>query len=825
MISLSKVINHEHMLDICKEFSRLRDKCYLENAGTALYPASLFQRVNEDLLNNVYMNPHSDKYTKDCVEQIRCLILKHFNTNPSNYTVIFTSGTTQSLKSVLESFQFNCQEDELNQGSFMYLSENHTSVIGLRELAKEKNVDVIHISQEEFLKSVKTVPKSTGVQLESKKGNSLIAYPAQNNFNGYKFPLDCIENIKNGCLNSYLKKQLCATNCNWYVLLDAASYVSTNMLDLSVHQPDFVCLSFYKVFGYPTGLGALIVNNKAISVLSEKKYFGGGTVDIVLSNEDFHVKRESLYERFEDGTISFLSIIALKHCYDTLYSLIPKVVNNDVMETVSHHTFYLAQDLYTQLCKLKHENGMMAAVLYVDSDFTDVQTQGAIVTFNLKRNDGSFIGYAEFQHMADLFNISVRTGCFCNAGTCQRHLNLTNKSMKAMYKAGHKCGDDLDLVNGKPTGAIRVSFGYYNTYHDVDKLMNMICKCFVNTKVEKPQRTLNIYKNIQQAHKSMSIYDRKFEDCLDDGTYININNNTTYTFNPEMLLTEIAIFPIKSCGAFKIKSAWKIGPKGFEYDREWMVVKDNGVCLTQKQCPEMCTIRPEINLESKCLILHCHDMPSITIPLDQKKKNGYQESSLCRSKVCTDIIKGFDCGDEAADWVSNALGISFLRLIQQSSDDNRTLKKKSEDGSKLLSLSNQAQFLLINRATVNWLRGKIQDPLFDDDLESLTDRFRGNIIIDTSKELIEKEWKKVIIGDHEFNVDGQCPRCQMVCIDQKTGQKTVEPLRTISEQFGGKLKFGVYLSYVGTVNSSLSSSLNIFSEVTPINDAISYNIE
>lgn len=55
----------------------------------------------------------------------------------------------------------------------------------------------------------------------------------------------------------------------------------------------------------------------------------------------------------------------------------------------------------------------------------------------------------------------------------------------------------------------------------------------------------------------------------------------------------------------------------------------------------------------------------------------------------------------------------------------------------------------------------------------------------------------------------------MVCIDQKTGEKTVEPLRTISEQFAGKLRFGIYLSYVGAVDGSKDCILKNYSQVKP----------
>ncbi|XP_050664307.1 molybdenum cofactor sulfurase isoform X2 [Leptidea sinapis] len=811
MTKLSTILDNDCMLNLVSEFSRLEEKCYLDSAGAALYPKRLINKISGDLISNVYMNPHSDQYTKDCIDQIRCLVLNHFNTDPSKYTVIFTSGTTQSLKLVTESFQFVSTADENNQGSFLYLRDNHTSVIGLREIAKERNVDIIYISHDDFLKTVQTPQNQKKHEFDTSRGNSLLVYPAQSNFNGYKYPLDCIQNIKCGCLNTYLKKQLCAVHTNWFVLVDAASYVPTSNLDLSECEPDFVCLSFYKMFGYPTGLGALIVRNKSMHVLSEKKYFGGGTVDIVLSSEDYHVKRKELYERFEDGTVPFLSIVALKHCFDVLKDLIPRAIEYDVMKTIANHTFYLAQDLYNQLCLLKHENGVKAAVLYMDSNFNDIKKQGSIVTFNLLRKDRSYIGYAEFQHMADLFNIAIRTGCLCNSGACQRLLNIDNKEMKAMYSAGHKCGDNIDLINGKPTGAIRVSFGYYNTFSDVDKLIAMICKCFVKIEIPKHIRIMNMNTNVTKSNNEVfeNIYLRSI--ILDEEDN-NLHNEIPRS-NSAMYLSEIAIFPIKSCGAFKV-TAWKIGPKGFEYDREWMIIKDNGVCLTQKNYPQMCIIRPEINLKTKTLVLNCEGMYPLSVPLEPGVMNAYHESTFCRSKVCTDVIKGYDCGEEAADWVSNALGISYLRLIRQSYEDSRV----SKAGDIQLSLSNQAQFLLVNKATVQWLKNKILDPSFDDNIDSLIDRFRGNLIIDTPQELIEKEWKKVFIGDHEFRVDGQCTRCQMVCIDQKTGEKTVEPLRTISEQFAGKLRFGIYLSYVGTVSGSNSRSIQVFSPVEPVHN-------
>lgn len=69
------------------------------------------------------------------------------------------------------------------------------------------------------------------------------------------------------------------------MLLDAAAYIPTNRLDLFKYSPDFVSISFYKLFGFPTGTGALLVKNEMTDFLS-KRYFGGGAV--VYASEESH---------------------------------------------------------------------------------------------------------------------------------------------------------------------------------------------------------------------------------------------------------------------------------------------------------------------------------------------------------------------------------------------------------------------------------------------------------------------------------------------------------------------------------------------------------
>ena len=89
--------------------------------------------------------------------------------------------------------------------------------------------------------------------VEVKEGScGLFIFPAQSNFSGRKYNLDVVTKIKSRSLP-------CTRSCQqWFVMVDAASLVATSHLDLSESDIDFIPVSFYKLFGYPTGIGELI---------------------------------------------------------------------------------------------------------------------------------------------------------------------------------------------------------------------------------------------------------------------------------------------------------------------------------------------------------------------------------------------------------------------------------------------------------------------------------------------------------------------------------------------------------------------------------------
>lgn len=340
-------------------------------------------------------------------------------------------------------------------------------------------------------------------------------------------------------------------------------------------------------------------------------------------------------------------------------------------------------------------------------------------------------------------------------------------------KAGHICGDGHDLIDGVPTGAVRVSVGYSTTIENIEAVIRFIRECYAERALHSP-----IEKETIRRIYRMVIPKTKKKNAV--------------------FLRQICVYPVKSCAPFRVQSKWPITRRGMKYDREWMIVRSNGVSVTQKSDTKLCLIQPTINENENFLQLDFPHTEPICVPLRPKKIS----SSHCQSKVCGDRIEGIDCGDDVAAWLSYVLCTPGIRLVQQTTNDKRSTKNGSGEAEQAISLSNQAQFLLISTASVEWLARKVHEWREIDDynekiLQNMIDRFRANFIIEANVPLEEMEWKFLTLDSKlRLKVEGPCSRCQMICIDQSTGEKTTEPLQTICREFQGKMKFGIYLSQI-----------------------------
>ncbi|MCJ1395655.1 hypothetical protein MMC18_008541 [Xylographa bjoerkii] len=462
-----------------REFPLLRGITYLDHAGTTLYPRSLIHDFGKDLMSNIFGNPHSASPSSELstkrTERVRLRVLQYFKADPKDFDMVFVANATAAIKLVASAFQD--YEYGTDQSGFWYgyHDDAHTSLVGVRRLASAGSRRFVSDTEvEDWLASSKEKDSSTdhgGGAFTGKYG--LFAYPAQSNLHGRRLPL---------AWSGRLRKSLDPAHRNIYTLLDAAAYICTAQLDLSDAQsaPDFTALSLYKIFGFPD-LGALIVRKAAAHMLQRRRYFGGGTVAMVINQHDeWHaIKNHSLHEQLEDGTLPFHSIIALDFALDVHKRLYKS------MDNISHHTRDLSQTLYNNLSSLRHWNGQAVCEIYkgATSTYGDSATQGPTIAFNIHTSQGGWIGKSHVEKLAIARSIHLRTGGVCNPGGIASSLNLSAAELRRNYTEGMRCGDDLDVLHGKPTGVVRVSLGAMSSSRDVKVFSDFIEETFV----EKPK--------------------------------------------------------------------------------------------------------------------------------------------------------------------------------------------------------------------------------------------------------------------------------------------------------------------------------------------------
>lgn len=427
---------------------------YLDYTGGGLYGGWQIQTHMRLLTENVYGNPHSLNPTSlaatEITESARQYVLDYFNADPNEYIVIFTSNASGALKLVGESYPFK------KNGQYLLTFDNHNSVNGIREYARCCDAkitytplcsDTLRIEEDDLLANLDNAYPH---------GNNLFAFPAQSNFSGIQHNLDWIS---------------VAQEKGWDVLLDAAAFVPTNQLDLSHHHPDFVVLSFYKMFGYPTGLGALIIKQDMIQKL-ERPWFAGGTISVASVQGDGHYLHSN-EAGFEDGTINYLGIpaveIGLRHIQDV------------GIDTIHERVMVLTEYLLDELTSLKHQNGQAAVYIY---GAEEIGKRGGTIALNFYDPDGTVFDYRLVEALANSINISLRTGCFCNPGAGETAHHIQGEKIRECFGESPLSFEDLagQLLNNGDTdvvGAVRISVGIVSNFADVYRMVEF-AKLFVD---------------------------------------------------------------------------------------------------------------------------------------------------------------------------------------------------------------------------------------------------------------------------------------------------------------------------------------------------------
>jgi selenocysteine lyase/cysteine desulfurase len=417
------------------EFARLdaNGQVYLDYTGSALYPESLVRRHAERLSSDVMGNPHSESApslaSTSCLEEARRRTLRLLDANPADYDVVFTANASGGIRVLAEAFPFT------RDSRLVLTSDNHNSVNGLRIAARQRRAGVAYVPLDRQMRA-----RDPRALLTPVAKPSLFAFPAQSNFSGVRHPLDWVRT---------------AQRRGYRVLLDAAAYAPTSPLSLTQTPADFVVLSFYKLFGYPTGVGALVARRDALALL-RRRYFGGGTVQFV-SIQNAMARAKLGPEAFEDGTPNFLAMPAVCDGLEWLHQV--------GMERIARQSGRMTAALLERLAAFGSH-----VELYGPDNTND---RGGTVAFNLRRR-GQLLAYESIEAEARDRGIALRGGCFCNPGAAEHAFTIPASRARVCLQREFSVPRFRECLGDRAIGALRASIGIPTTTADLDRLVECI---------------------------------------------------------------------------------------------------------------------------------------------------------------------------------------------------------------------------------------------------------------------------------------------------------------------------------------------------------------
>jgi selenocysteine lyase/cysteine desulfurase len=444
---------------------------YLDYTGAGLAARSQLRAHADRLRSGCYGNPHSENPTSSAssqlVDRARAAVLRYFNTTADDYAVIFTPNATGACRLVAEAYPFGRglrssggttpRRPRYKQPRFVLTADNHNSVNGIREFAKARGARVayVRITAPELRVSEDALAAALGRGHGHGGGRGLFAYPAQSNFSGVQHPLRWVRD---------------AQDAGYDVLLDAAAFVPANRLDLAEVRPEFAAVSWYKLFGFPTGVGCLLARRDALARL-RRPWFSGGTIWGVSVQGGWHRMLDS-EGAFEDGTLNFLALPDVSAGLDW--------INGIGIDLIHQRVSILTGWLLESLGKLAHSTGAPMVQVYGP---TSRVARGGTVAFNFLDPEGNVVDERAVGRDASAAGISLRTGCFCNPGAGEWALGLSRRDVRGPWWAtaagrrflrrGLSTVDDYLSLIGLPTGgAVRVSLGIASTLADVEAFLD-----------------------------------------------------------------------------------------------------------------------------------------------------------------------------------------------------------------------------------------------------------------------------------------------------------------------------------------------------------------
>lgn len=241
-----------------------------------------------------------------------------------------------------------------------------------------------------------------------------------------------------------------------------------------------------------------------------------------------------------------------------------------------------------------------------------------------------------------------------------------------------------------------------------------------------------------------------------------------------MHVASLYVYPVKSCGGMRVDRC-QLVETGLEFDRQWMLVDDDGVFLSQRKDPTLAKLRVEIvqvelafnkaQTVQDCLVFTFDGQTILQWP------TGSLSPVRIKVRVHDDSLLAFDQGDRPARVLSEIVGRP-VRLVKKSCFFHRPSPGRSPTDVQV-GFADAYPLLLTTTTSLGDLNRRLEQPV-------LFERFRPNIVIaDVDEPYVEDRWGSFTIGSHRFEGRSRCTRCAIVSTDQQTSERSKEPLSTL----------------------------------------------
>lgn len=243
----------------------------------------------------------------------------------------------------------------------------------------------------------------------------------------------------------------------------------------------------------------------------------------------------------------------------------------------------------------------------------------------------------------------------------------------------------------------------------------------------------------------------------------------------EIKLSGIYIYPIKSAAGISLNTA-QVETRGFQYDRNWMLVDETGKFLTQRHFPRMALI--SVRLDKDQLVVKTPNRESLSIPINIDSDHHIEV------QVWNDVCDAIPLGEEISQWFSEFLEIS-CQLVYMPESLFRPVNPHYATDNDQVSFADGFPFLLISEASLEDLNQRLDEPV-------PMNRFRPNLVVSGCEAFAEDSWRSIRIGSIIFRVVKPCDRCAITTVDQALGIRGKEPLLTLAKyrRSNGKILFG-----------------------------------